>query len=65
MSSFPRTRRLLAKAGLTALRRRGPVPRTLTLAQDADADAVNLETLTAVLRSYFLARQSHTRRAHP
>lgn len=65
VSSFPSTRKLLAKAGLTTLRRRGPVPRSLTLAQAAAADGISLEVLTTALRSYFLARQSQERPRHP
>ncbi len=53
VASYPRTRKLLARAGLTTLARAREVPRSLTLQEAAAADGAPTEALLAALRGYF------------
>jgi uncharacterized protein involved in response to NO len=57
VTSFPRTRPLLVRAGLKTLARAREVPRSLTLAEAAACDGVGVEALLAELRRFFAERQ--------
>lgn len=59
VTSFPKTHCVLAEAGLKTLARvqAKEVPRTLTLAEAAEADGADVENLLVILRSFFAARQ--------
>ncbi len=57
VTSFPGTRSLLVRAGLKTLGRVRNVPRSLTLAEAAAADNVNIDALLGDLREYFSRRQ--------
>lgn len=63
VTSYPRTRPLLRRAGLATLGRVRKVPRTLTLAEAAAADGADAEALAGLLRAYFTARQPRRRGA--
>lgn len=51
--SYPRTKRLLIKAGLSTLRGIRAIPKSLTLAEAAEADGVAADDLLRALRLYF------------
>jgi uncharacterized protein involved in response to NO len=53
VASYPRTRRLLTRAGLKTLARTREIPRSLTLAEAAAADGAKVEGLLGALRGYF------------
>jgi hypothetical protein len=57
VSSFPGTRRVLIEAGLKTLAQAKEVPRTLTLAEAAHADRVNVERIFDTLRVFFSHHQ--------
>jgi hypothetical protein len=57
VASFPKTRRLLAQAGLRTLEHAQTIPHSLTLAEAAAADGADLDHLMASLRSFFARRQ--------
>ena len=57
VTSFPRTRRLLVHAGLRTLAQVDEVPRSLSLAEAAEADEANLGQILAELRTFFSQRQ--------
>lgn len=57
VTSFPGTRRILIDAGLKTLARAEEIPRTLTLAEAAQADAANIERILSELRSFFSHHQ--------
>lgn len=53
VASYPRTKRLLIKAGLGTLRGIRAIPKSLTLAEAAEADGVAADDLLRTLRFYF------------
>ncbi|HEV2388081.1 MAG TPA: NnrS family protein [Candidatus Acidoferrales bacterium] len=57
VTSFPKTRPLLVRAGLKTLARAREVPLSLTLAEAARADGVDADALLGELRRFFKARQ--------
>jgi len=57
VTSFPKTRQLLARAGVRTLERVRDVPRSLTLAETAAADGVEVDALLGELRAFFGQRQ--------
>ncbi len=57
VTSYPKTRPLLVRAGLKTLGRVRDVPRSLTLAQAAAADYVGIDILLERLREFFRSRQ--------
>ncbi len=57
ITSFPKTRALLVRAGLKTLGAAREVPRSLTLAEAAEADAVDVNVLLGELRRFFASRQ--------
>ncbi len=62
VTSFPKTRPILIEAGLKTLSRLAQIPRSLSLAEAAAADGVDLEELLARLNRFFGQRQP--RRLH-
>jgi hypothetical protein len=57
VNSYPKTRRILIAAGMKTLARRKDVPRSLTLAEAAAADGVELKAALTVLNAFFRERQ--------
>lgn len=57
VTSFPKTRKLLTKAGLKTLGCVKVIPPTLTLAEAAAADRADLGQLLAALQAFFAGRQ--------
>ncbi|MDE3135913.1 MAG: NnrS family protein [Acidobacteriota bacterium] len=57
VTSFPRTRPLLVRAGLKTLGENRRVPHSLTLEEAARSDGVDVEVLLDVLRRFFAARK--------
>jgi hypothetical protein len=57
VTGFPKTRKLLTKAGLKTLGSVKDIPPTLTLAEAAAADRADLTQLLAELRAFFACRQ--------
>jgi uncharacterized protein involved in response to NO len=57
ITSFPKTRRLLVRAGLKTLAGASQVPQSLTLAEAAGSDGVDVNFLLSELRRFFTARQ--------
>lgn len=57
LGAYPGTRRLLRRAGLCSLARFHRPPRSLTLAEAAQADHAELEPLLRELRAYFAVRR--------
>jgi uncharacterized protein involved in response to NO len=64
VTSFPKTRKLLTKAGLNTLGRVKEIPPTLTLAEAALADQADLAHLLAALRRFFADRQPRRTSEH-
>lgn len=64
VSSYPATRQLLIEGGLTTLQRVRSVPKTLTLADAAAADRVDLSNVLRKLGDFFEARRTRTSRAN-
>ncbi len=58
VTSYPKTRPLLVRAGLKTLGRIRDVPRSLTLAEAAEADNVGVDCLLEQLREFFSRRQA-------
>ena len=63
ISSYPRTRRLLIAGGLKTLARTRAVPRSLTLAEAAAAEGLDVEVLVGQLHTFFRQRQPRRARA--
>lgn len=63
VASFPATRHILVDAGLRTLARATEIPRTLTLAEAAQADAADIERILGDLRAFFSRHQP--RHANP
>lgn len=63
VTSYPGTRRLLARAGLKTLKRVRDVPRSLTLREAAEAEGVDWKPLVTLLREYFERRLARAPRA--
>lgn len=57
VTSFPKTKAVLIKAGLNTLARVREIPRSLTLAEAAAADGADVEHALGELRSFFNQRQ--------
>jgi len=57
VTSFPRTRRLLVRAGLKTLAEVRRVPHSLTLEEAARSDGVDVEVLLDALRRFFASRK--------
>ena len=57
VASFPKTRRVLIEGGLKTLEYAQAIPRSLTLAEAAEADSANLDHLLSALRAFFARRQ--------
>jgi uncharacterized protein involved in response to NO len=57
VTSFPETRDLLISSGIRTLARVRRLPRTLTLAEAAEADGAEVERVLARLRDFFGRRQ--------
>ena len=57
VTSFPKTRPLLVRAGLKTLAGARQVPKSLTLAEAAASDGVDVSVLLSDLRKFFAARQ--------
>lgn len=57
VSSYPKTRGILIEAGMKTLARNKNVPRSLTLAEAAGADGVDLNHLLSALNAFFQDRQ--------
>lgn len=57
ITSFPKTRPLLVRAGLKTLAGTPLVPRSLTLEEAAQADGVDPEALLKALRNFFIGRK--------
>jgi uncharacterized protein involved in response to NO len=53
VASYPKTRRLLERAGLKTLRHAEAIPWSLTLREAAEADGVDWHPLVALLKEYF------------
>jgi len=62
VASYPRTRRILERAGLVSLARARRVPLSLTLREAAAADQADEQRLLAALREYFETRLARTLR---
>ena len=62
ISAYPRTRGMLARAGLVSLAGEGKVPRALSLRAAAAADHVDEQRLLAALRAYFEQRMARVLR---
>jgi hypothetical protein len=62
ISAYPRTRGILARAGLVSLAEEGKVPRALSLRAAAAADHVDEQRLLAALRAYFEQRMARVLR---
>jgi uncharacterized protein involved in response to NO len=57
ITSFPKTRSLLVRAGLKTLAEIRRVPHSLTLEEAAEADGVEVEVLIDLLRGFFAGRK--------
>ncbi len=57
ISSYPKTKTILIEAGLKTLAHVRDVPRSLTLAEAAAADTVDIHEIVARLRSFFSQRE--------
>jgi len=57
VTSFPKTRALLVRAGLKTLDRVQDVPRSLTLAEATEAEGADIDSVLAQLRQFFSRRQ--------
>lgn len=57
VASFPKTRRVLIGAGIKTLAATRDVPRSLSIAQAAEADGASLELVLARLSEFFRKRQ--------
>lgn len=64
VSSYPDTRRILINAGLGTIGRAPAIPRTLTLAEAAEADGVQAENIVHLLKAYFEPRLAKAARAN-
>ncbi|MCZ2080352.1 MAG: NnrS family protein [Bryobacterales bacterium] len=64
VSSYPDTRRILTDAGLETIGRAPAIPRTLTLAEAAEADGVQAENAVHLLKAYFESRLAKAARAN-
>ncbi|MCL4402036.1 MAG: NnrS family protein [Acidobacteria bacterium] len=65
VTAYPDTRALLARAGLKTLEHARRVPRSLTLKEAAEADAVDWRPLVAELRRFFESRAARALRERP
>lgn len=61
VTSFPASKRLLIANGLRTLATADHIPRTLTLAEAAAADSVDIDHLIQELRQFFAKRQPRRR----
>ncbi|MCW5979642.1 MAG: NnrS family protein [Bryobacteraceae bacterium] len=62
--SYPATRRLLVKEGLTTLASANAVPRSLTLREAAEADGADPDGLVRILGEFFESRLARSLRAN-
>jgi hypothetical protein len=63
VTSYPRTRKLLIRAGLKTLERARSIPQSLTLREAAEAEGIAVEALLEPLRRFFTARQARALRS--
>ena len=59
VSSYPKTRRILIEAGMKTLAHTKDVPRSLTLAEAAAADSIDVSAVVSALNAFFQGRQPH------
>jgi uncharacterized protein involved in response to NO len=61
VTSFPKLRAVLARAGLSTLNRKREIPRSLSLGEAARADEADLGAVISNLRAFFARRQPRRR----
>jgi uncharacterized protein involved in response to NO len=62
VTSFPKSKKVLADAGLKTLNQVREVPRSLSLQEAAEADGADIQKLQSALRAFFAKRQPRQRR---